>query len=348
MNSAALTHPEDRPVQSKDAVVATRNLLTVVMDLGFATYEDTIAVSESCAQKFEAQAVTRITRWTKDPITDLKVQNGDVLRPFATLAICETLPIDETKVKEVGNTTEAVEDMPQKIKLVAAELREEAVLEEIEVTTALYAGQKGVRTTFVCRSFLPLRTGDKITCFSGCKGVVVIVPDNQMPTVEGKTADLCVSPYSIFKRGTIGLLLEAAVGRCHKAGLFESVEAHGDEFPVNFQWAAMNYRQKSTAYIDGTALPNKVFWGYVPWIRCLKSGIASRRVSAVGIDRPLTGEGLLPDTASTAGQKMDPSKALVLGSRGMLKTLTALLGDTPAGLDVLTDTVAAIEGPAHG
>jgi len=346
MNSAVLTHPEERPISSDEAVVQTRNLRLAVMDLGYATYEDTIAVSKTCALMFEAQAVTRITRWTKEPITDLKVQRNDLVRPGGILAVNLVDAVEEEGIHDVSIGVEQLEDVP-KVVLVAAELREQAVLEDIEVTPAWYAGERGVRTTFVLRSFLSMRTGDKITCFSGCKGVVIVVPDEDMPVIAGETADICVSPYSIFKRGTVGLLLEAAVGKAAEAGKFEHVEAHGDEYPVAFDWAAMHFRSKSDAYYKGKLLPNKVFWGIVPWMRCLKSGIAARRWSAVSANRPLTGEGLLTNKAKNAGQKMDASKALVIASRGMHNTLKALLGDTPHGLSVLADTVAAIDGPAH-
>lgn len=353
MNSCELTHPEPRPVAHYKSIVHTRNLLTAIMDLGIATYEDTIAMSESCAVMFEAQSVTRITRWTPEPLKHLSVQKGDLIKPFGTLAVRLERVISESTVEipDDGLREEDDEEGPKekikKISLVASELKEEAVLERIEVTPSWYAGVKGVRTTFVLRSFLPMRTGDKITCFSGCKGVVIVIPDDQMPTIDGKVVDICVSRNSIFKRGTIGMLLEAAIGKDFKAGKFKQVEALGDEYPLDFKWASMNHRIKTSVQYKGVELPNKTFWGYVPWMRIVKSGISSRRLSAVGTDRPLTGEGLLPDTASTAGQSLDPSKAIVMVSRGMSVTLKALLGDTPAGMQVLVDTVAAIDGPAH-
>lgn len=356
MNSCELTHPEPRPIEAEGSVVQTRNLLTAIMDLGFATFEDMIAMSESCANMMEAQSVTRITRWTPEPLCHLKVQRGDLVKPFGVLATRLERVISEANVeipdegmKETDDEDSSVEDKgkkPKKISLVASELKEEAVLEDIQITPAWYAGVLGVRTTFVFRSFLPMRTGDKITCFSGCKGVVQILPDSEMPMIDNKVVDICVSPKSIFKRGTIGMLLEAVIGREYENGKFEKTIAFGDEYVKDFQWAAMYHRTKSPVVYKGEELPERAFWGYVPWMRIVKSGISSRRASAVGTDRPLTGEGLLPDTASTAGQSLDPSKSIVMVSRGMVNTLRALLGDTPAGMQVMVETVAAIDGPA--
>jgi hypothetical protein len=343
MNSCELTYPQARPVQAEGSIVQTRNLLTAVMDLGPSTFEDTIAMSETCAIHMEAQSVTRITRWSPEPLVNLSVQKGDLVKPFGLLATRIKNIVVENSSEKIDSSVKEEEET--RISLIASELKEEAILETIETIPAYYAGVLGVRTIFSLRSFLPMRTGDKITCFSGCKGVVIVLPNNEMPVIEGRIVDICVSHRSIFKRGTLGMLLEAAIGKEHEA-TGKQIIAMGDEHPLSFTWASMNHRRKSEAYFKCGLLPNKVFWGYVPWMRIVKSGISSRRLSAVGTDRPLTGEGLLPDIASTAGQSLDPSKAIVIISRGMPNTLRALLGDTPAGMQVLVETVAAIDGPA--
>lgn len=346
MNAADLTYPEDRPISHPESVIDTRNLKTAIMDLGVHTFEDTIAMSQSCSARFEAQTTTRISRWSPAPIAGLKAQIGDMVQPSGLLAVRIDAENSGGSRTDYGVGTEVDEDNPRKISLVAAELREEAVLEAIEITPAWYAGRQGVKTTWVFRSFLPMMTGDKITCFSGCKGVVTIVPDDQMPFIDGQIMDICVSSKSVFKRGCISLIMEAALGRAYYEGKFEKSVHLMDNIPLDFSWAAKNYRRKSKVNVGGQTLPEKAFWGYVPWFRISKSGIASRRVSAVGRERPLTGEGLLPDKAKVAGQSLDTSKSVVLISREMTHTLNAILDDTPAGRDTLYETVAAIDGPA--
>ena len=52
--------------------------------------------------------------------------------------------------------------------------------------------------------------GDKFTTLHGQKGVVTILDDYRMPSINGKTADIVIASSSIIKRQTTSQLLEAA------------------------------------------------------------------------------------------------------------------------------------------
>lgn len=340
MNSCELTHPEPRPISSPGSLVHTRNLVTAFVDLGVYTFEDTIAMSRSCANKFEGQTVTSVVCWSEQPIHEMKVEKGDIVSPNQVIARHHDEIHDE-------NDNDDLEDNKTFVNVVASRLSDDSILENISVSRAWYAGVYGYRTVFDFRTYHPMQDGDKITGFAGCKGVVRILDDEKMPFIHGQYVDICVSPMSVFKRGTLGLEIEAAIGKAWACGEFPTTNAFGDDEVVDARWAAMNYRKKDPAFLNGKQLPENVFWGIVPWMRIAKSGIASKRASSVGRDRPLTSEDRLPDTAGTAGQSMDMSKSIVMMSRGMPNTLKAILGNTPGGLETLTETVAAINGPAN-
>lgn len=349
MNSAELTTPERRFVEARGGVVHTRNLLTAIMDLGADTYEDMIAMSATCAQGMEAQIVTRVTRWSPTPFDNLQVQIGDVVAPSSILAL---RPVDNVLEPDLTEEYEGekgieVDEEKKVIAISAVELREMGVLEGIEVTPSWHSSTKGVRTTWIFRSFIPMRTGNKITCFGGCKGVVRVLPDEKMPkTQDGRVIDICVSPYSVGKRGTLSMILEMSVGRAVKSGKIDYIEAYADEKPFDFRWAAMEEGSKEFLTYEGKKLEEPTYVGHMAWMAILKSGIASRRMSSVGTDRPLTGEGLLPDLARSAGQSLDPSKSIVLASREMYASLRAILGEGP-GLEAMANTVLCVDGPAQ-
>lgn len=53
---------------------------------------------------------------------------------------------------------------------------------------------------------------DKFTTLHGQKGVVTILPDEEMPMIRNKHAELVIGSSVIIKRGTASQLIEAACG----------------------------------------------------------------------------------------------------------------------------------------
>ncbi len=54
--------------------------------------------------------------------------------------------------------------------------------------------------------------GDKFTTLHGQKGVVTILPNNKMPMVRSKHAELVIGTSAIIKRDTASQIREAACG----------------------------------------------------------------------------------------------------------------------------------------
>lgn len=345
MNSAKLAFYEDRPIDHSESLVDTVNLTTAIMDMGVNTFEDMIALSQSAADKLQALDTTRIVRWSQEPITSFAVEVGQKVKPFQTLAK-DVVAVAVEGDLDGHDLMVPEDDTWRTATIVASELTEDAVLKDIQVTPQWYAGQLGYRTAFVLESEIPLRTGDKITNFAGCKGIVRVLPDSLMPQLpDGRHVNVCVSPLSVAKRACVSMLFEMAIGKSYERGERDQVEAFGDQPPESFSWVAVNWPHKEFLKIDGQNLPERTFWGVMPWMRILKSGIGYRRASAVGSERPLTSEGLLPDDASAAGQRMDSSKAIVMASRGLRASLKAILAGSP-GSKALKAVVTALERPA--
>lgn len=64
--------------------------------------------------------------------------------------------------------------------------------------------------TFTIRRSAPVGVGDKLSTRHGIKGVVSrVLPDSEMPQVDGVRADIVLSPLGILRRGAMGQLREA-------------------------------------------------------------------------------------------------------------------------------------------
>lgn len=72
-------------------------------------------------------------------------------------------------------------------------------------------------TSFTVESVYPMTVGDKMSGRHGNKGVVSrIMPDDQMPLVDGKPADVIMSPIGIGGRSNLGQVYEVNDGEFNK------------------------------------------------------------------------------------------------------------------------------------
>jgi hypothetical protein len=70
---------------------------------------------------------------------------------------------------------------------------------------------------FTVDTTFPMTVGDKIAGRHGNKGVVSrILPDDQMPKVDGKNADLIMSPIGVAGRSNLGQVYEVNDGELNK------------------------------------------------------------------------------------------------------------------------------------
>jgi len=83
------------------------------------------------------------------------------------------------------------------------------------VVTDAYYSPKGA--TVLVRAEMPMRESDKLSNRFGSKGVVRILPDEEMPmTEDGMVAEVVISPGSTVSRGNPAMLAELALGKLAK------------------------------------------------------------------------------------------------------------------------------------
>lgn len=68
------------------------------------------------------------------------------------------------------------------------------------------------RTRLVVSRTCSAVTGDKFCTTHGQKGVVMVIPDNQMPSIDGESVDFVMGSTTLVKRGTVSQLYEAWAG----------------------------------------------------------------------------------------------------------------------------------------
>ena len=98
------------------------------------------------------------------------------------------------------------------------------------IVTDAYFSPKGAKV--LVRAEMPMRESDKISIRGGTKGVVRILPDEEMPlTEDGTVAEVVISPASTVSRGNPSILAELALGKLarltgqtYKVTDFEDIE----------------------------------------------------------------------------------------------------------------------------
>jgi len=336
MNSLPLMKPSVKLVGHKESPVDIAYLNTAFMSLGPHTFEDMIAVSETGAKKLEAMKHSTVVCWFSKRPT-LLVEQGSFLRGGERIA-----EVDRDAMVFGNALTEEDDD---KFRILAPDCGFTTSLEGVNVCAHWHLGTLGVRVVWKLTSYLPLETGDKIVDRSCCKGVVKVLPDQEMPwTRSGEVVDACVSPDSPARRHAVSMLHEAMINKMViKDGV--SIHARADEIPVPFDTLVKRgYGSGTRLVYRGKSLKFPTTLAPIGWMRVDK--IAKDIESAVGSERPLTAEGLPVDRASLAGQSCDPSKGLALRNRGLVHTHSSLLGEGK-GIGIVAELVEAIEGPAR-
>lgn len=216
---------------TKDGVLAMgTNLKTIYVPYMGQTHEDAIVVSDSAAQKFTSQHMSRF---------DLPVDDTTVLNKNKWLAYFENkaTPAQMDKLDTRGIIKPGIE-VNSGDYLIAA-MRENVVNPEDAMlgklsrklvkpyrdVSVLWERANAGRVvdvvvnpksvTVTIRTDAPLVIGDKITNREGGKGVVAtILPDAEMPKdMDGKPYEVILNPATVMSRMNIGQLLETATSK---------------------------------------------------------------------------------------------------------------------------------------
>jgi DNA-directed RNA polymerase beta subunit len=105
------------------------------------------------------------------------------------------------------------------------------------------SGQVRIRLEFIG---FPVN-GDKFTTLHGQKGVATILPDEQMPMVNGKIAEMVIGSSAVMKRQTASQVLEAACGAFCVERSIEHCTMSATEVMDVFQDEYRTYRSRDLA-----------------------------------------------------------------------------------------------------
>lgn len=282
------------------------NLLTAVMHLEHYTHEDGIVISESAAAKFVAKRI--ITQLIEsDKIIVSFVNNNDIVSSETILALDGDNPVYASKLKYSG------------------------YIEEMKKSNGKRFGVKTNRCWFKFRSICPLQSGDKLTNRHGGKGVVTVIPDDEMPWSidRGQYIDICIGPESIINRKSMSTLWEMMVNNLAwkhsghgkkpvepvKVNLFKSDTDFSwpDDELHNFKQLAQSYSEKYRLIYKTKMLNDTTFIGGMFWMRLDK--LAHEIVSSVKKKRSFTSMGGAIDSAQISGQRCNAAKLLAIIGR---------------------------------
>lgn len=278
------------------------NFLTAIMHLKEFTHEDSIAISQSAANRMTA--IREITQLIEShlPVTPL-VKEGDAVFINTALALDGDKHVLATKLYYPGIVTEVSSSIGNRF------------------------GELSNRTWFKMECSYPLETGDKISNRHGGKGVVVVIPDKDMPqNIDGQVIDICIGPESITSRKAMSIFWEMMLTRKALEENIESIPVQifeDNDFELNwssgenydFEALANKYGHKEILFIDGSTLEEPTYVSKLFWIRLDK--FAKEIVASVKKQRTKNNIKGNVDQANLSGQRCNPPKLLAMCKRGM-------------------------------
>ena len=155
---------------------------------------DAIVISDSAANKLRSWH-TRPYSVVSNTKPQIHVKQGDTYNP--KLDICTVMEEGE----EVGKRPNFYRP------------NEHVIVDEVRVTEVVNMNTKVYKTRFLLRSLESCMDGDKIITRHGAKGVVRIVPDEDMPHYKEEPLEVLVNPVSVLARKNFGMLAEMSYGR---------------------------------------------------------------------------------------------------------------------------------------
>ena len=330
--SVSLLNTEDPIVTpyAKDEEVKLHglNLTTAVMHLDEFTHEDSIAISQSAANRMTA--LREITQLVEShlPVTPL-AKVGDEVFTNTPIALDGEKHVLATKLYYPG------------------------IVDEISSSIGNRFGEKSHRSWFKMTCCYPLETGDKISNRHGGKGIVVVIPDEKMPQdAHGERVDICIGPESITNRKAMAILWEMMLTKEADATCVTNIKVNlFDEFSDKLVWSSgpkydfeglsKRYGDKIQLYIKGNKLPEETFVGKLFWIRLDK--FAKEIVSSVNTQKTKNNIKGIVDQASLSGQRCNPPKLLAMCKRGLQDVALDIIENNMSAKEHFTNIINAIK-----
>lgn len=333
----------------KRAKIKGKHLVTAIMNHPSYTGEDAIVVSQSAAIKMTA------TRHVQEKVFvdgdwHLQVEVGDAVdshTPLIEVISANSFNAWKDKIQglqaEERPTDKLEEKGPDRDIVYSRKLPYSAFVDSISVRETTHMGVRMKRVTISMTADLPLKTGDKVITRHGVKGIVRVLPDDQMPVLEDGTTrvELMISPESVINRRAMAVYWEMmATAYTMKTG--QPVEAdHASPRPTFKQLVDAGYGKSRQLYVDGEALPHKTYVGHLFLVRLDK--LASEVISVPSKTEALTGMGTALNSARINGQKKDPAKNFCLVARGLSNTFTEITRQNMTGGHALKEFMKILD-----
>lgn len=315
-------------VSNPNTNISGLSLKTAVMEWGVKTFEDAIVFSSSAALRITAtRDVVETIVTTKKPL--MKVKLGAWVKPGGVIAY-------------TADTKEPVH---------AQKIQVPSQLVSVDSFQTVQFGCTAWRTRFKYTAAVPLKDGDKVTGRHGNKGVVHIVPDEEMPfekTPSGfSPIDVIVSPISVVKRIAGSFFLEMMLGsKAVAENTNIEVPAFGINEKLSFkQLVKEGYGDATQLYLCNSSgakpLPFSTFVGFHLWLRNEK--LAHEQGSVQKGPTVINHRGLPTNSANRNGCRRDMGKSLAFGHRNLKKILAWTVSNNVVGIDVVQKLIGAVE-----
>lgn len=277
------------------------NLRTVIVHDKY-NQMDQLTVSESAARLLLGYVYTSEVVQVTSGGSELLVKIGQVVEPGDKIA------------RVISADGESL--------LIARRIVHPAIVHNIESVERITNGIKGIQHRITLRSNAPLVSGDKLMPRSGCKGCVVIVPDEELPHIQQKDGSwvpthIAVNPYPVAKRKNLSMLLEMA---CNEANI--------ETIPINTNATLLKelydkgYGHKKRAMRYGKELYFPIMSGDVFWMR--SDSLKDYRTYGVSAVKK-NFQNLNPDRGRTSGVSLNPTARLILSQAKGCPTLDRVL-----------------------
>lgn len=302
------------------------NFRTAIMHLDVYTHEDTVVFSESAANRFVgARTVTQLIE-SHLPVTPL-IKEGEPVSSTTPVALDGTNQVTASKLYYPG------------------------VVKEVISQRGARLGEETYRLWLRYESYYPLNTGDKVSNRHGGKGVVIVLPDNEMPhDSQGNPVDICIGPETITNRKAMSILWEMMVatkaeedGNPIHVKMFNKEEETLDwnrDSIHDFEGLAKTYSDKTQLYLNGERLSEETFVAPLYWLRLDK--ISREIVSVVANNITKNNFGGHIDHAKKSGQRCNISKIMALYARGLGNVAQQIVADNMSAQEHFANIIESI------
>jgi len=309
--SSKLVSP-DKPMvfpEDYDNNLNGKHLLTVHAIMP-GVYKEQIVMSKSAARKMTCVIPEKQTfvvpGWCKQSLK-MEAKAGDIVRPNQI----------------IGSYSDGEETITLK-----CHVKREAKLSNISEIRTKVANTVCTKLIVEYERFHILRSGDKITNRHGNKGIVNIIPDEQMPKIDGKPAEVVTNALATLKRRNPGQIVEAMLNNIAEESGPAPVPHFLEGEDGNIPSALIKECKPQKHTYNGQTV--EAWSGKVFWIVLDKF---SHQTNTHACSRKLSDDGIYANSGKRSGTRIYITVMQLMLSKGWDKLLYRLIDEYATGSD---------------